>query len=603
MPVILLFPQGARLPEATPVVKKITTIGAHPTNDLVVEDDKIADYHAHLMCDGDQYELTSVTGGAGIVTGGRRKRSLQLEDGSVFQCGSTVMQFRTKPPAPKSASYETRDSNIFRTLLEFSQRLMDKSSVSELLEELIDQVVVFTEATRGFLILLEEGDPVIRVARGLDRRELMRDEQVLSDSIVRRVLDSGEPIVIEDALHDHEFSTSRSVINFRLCSVMCVPLLVQGKILGLIYIGNDNVASKFDKSALEVLTVYATQAALVLNDALLRSRLEDDNLQLKKSLEKRQFGEIIGSCPSMLEIFHKIERVATTDISVLIQGETGTGKELVAQEIHRRGSRAGGPFVVINCAAIPDNLLESELFGHVRGAFTGAVATTRGKFQAADNGTLFLDELAELPLALQVKILRAIQEKQVTKVGETKSENVDIRIVAATNKVLMDEVRAGRFREDLYYRLNVITLDLPPLRERGDDIKLIAQYLLKRYCREFNSPAIEGFAPGAVNAMRRYPWPGNIRELENRIKKAVVFCDKPLIEATDMDLRDDSLPPILPLHDAKERFLHEYIDEVLAINGGNRTKTARDLNVDPRTIFRHLEKSREEEDTGPSPPE
>jgi transcriptional regulator with GAF, ATPase, and Fis domain len=263
----------------------------------------------------------------------------------------------------------------------------------------------------------------------------------------------------------------------------------------------------------------------------------------------------------------------------------------VARAIHKQSNRAKGPFIVINCGAIPENLLESELFGHVRGAFTGAVATVQGKFQAAHGGTLFLDEIGEMPMPLQVKILRAIQERVVQKVGDTRSEQVDIRFVAATNKRLQEEVKTGAFREDLYYRLNVVTLSLPPLRERGDDVLLIARFLLSRWGREMAGHDV-ALSREAERAIARWRWPGNIRELENRIKKAIVFCDNGVITPQDLDLAEDPPEVILSLADAREVWQRDYINKILALNDGNRTKTARDLDVDPRTIFRHLERER-----------
>jgi len=274
---------------------------------------------------------------------------------------------------------------------------------------------------------------------------------------------------------------------------------------------------------------------------------------------------------------------------VLVTGETGTGKELIARELHNRSPRAKGPFISINCGAIPENLLESELFGHVRGAFTGAVANKAGRFQSANKGTLFLDEIGEMPLSLQVKILRALQDRVVMKVGDTNPESVDIRVIAATNRELEGEIKAGRFREDLYYRLNVVLLHLPPLRDRGDDIVVLARYLLSRYAPEYGN-RVRGFTPSAIAAVKRHRWSGNIRELENRIKKAVVLADKALLGPDDLGINPDELPPILALADAREKWQREYINEVLSLNAGNRTKTARDLGVDPRTIFRHLER-------------
>jgi transcriptional regulator with PAS, ATPase and Fis domain len=332
---------------------------------------------------------------------------------------------------------------------------------------------------------------------------------------------------------------------------------------------------------------------LIQNVQRFRS-LEAEREALKAALELQRFGSIIGTCEAMQDVFRKIRKVAPTDISVLVTGETGTGKELIAREIHVRSDRKDGPFIVINCGAIPENLIESELFGHVRGAFTGAVATKPGKFQLAHQGTLFLDEIGELPLQLQVKLLRALQEKMVTKVGENKAEVVDIRVVAATNKNLDVEMKKGQFREDLFYRLNVVHIDLPPLRDRGDDILAVARFFLSKYTKEYGSK-LKGFTPQAVIAMRKFRWPGNIRQLENRIKKGVIMAERAYLSPEDLDIKPEDMDPIMALNDAAEEFKQRYINEVLLRNGGNRTKTARDLGVDPRTIFRHLEKMDDEE--------
>jgi transcriptional regulator with PAS, ATPase and Fis domain len=244
---------------------------------------------------------------------------------------------------------------------------------------------------------------------------------------------------------------------------------------------------------------------------------------------------------------------------------------------------------VINCGAIPEALIESELFGHVRGAFTGAVASRAGKFQVANRGTLFLDEIGELPQALQVKLLRALQERVVYRVGDSRPEKVDIRVVAATNRVLEDEIKAGRFREDLYYRLNVVNVYLPPLRDRGDDVIILARALLSKYADELRS-SVQGFTPQALSAIKKYPWPGNIRQLENRIKKGLVLCEGSLLSPVDLDLGKDSATAVVPLEKAKEEFQRKFVLEALERNSGNRTQTARDLGVDPRTIFRFLER-------------
>jgi len=363
----------------------------------------------------------------------------------------------------------------------------------------------------------------------------------------------------------------------------------KGEVFGVIYLGNDDVVSLFDQRALDVLTVFAAQASLLVQNALLLDSLRRENVALREAVTTRQYGDLVGSGASMREVFRRIEKVASTDISVLVTGETGTGKEVVAREIHRRSPRSGGPFVAVNCGAIPEALLESELFGHVKGAFTGAVANRQGRFQAAAGGTLFLDEIGEMPPGLQVKILRALQERAVTRVGESRPEPVDLRVIAATNKLLEQEIEKGTFREDLYYRLNVVSIRLPPLRERGDDVAVIARYFLQQYAREF-ATRVRGFTPGALVAMKKYAWPGNVRELQNRVKKAVVLADRALVSAEDLDLSPEVLEPTLPLAQATREFQVRYVNEVLERNGGNRTKTAKDLGVDPRTIFRHLER-------------
>ncbi len=324
-----------------------------------------------------------------------------------------------EPVTDESAARTMAELNSYKKLLEFSQKLMASYELPALLDQLLDVMIQVSNADKGFLVLMESGEPVVKVARNLRRETITDAVSQLSDSILARVVKSRKPLIISDALSDAEFKNSLSVVNLKLTSVMCVPLLERGNMLGVIYVGNDNVAQLFEESHMEVLTIFASQASLLIRNALLVNELQLDNRSLQERIERIRFGEILGSSPPMQEVFRKVQKVAATDISVLITGETGTGKELIARELHNRSPRAKGPFVTINCGAIPENLLESELFGHVRGAFTGAVTSKAGRFQAADRGTLFLDEIGEMPLALQVKILRALQERVVVRVGDT----------------------------------------------------------------------------------------------------------------------------------------------------------------------------------------
>jgi transcriptional regulator with GAF, ATPase, and Fis domain len=580
-----------KAPKVYHLYKKITSIGRGEENDISLSDPLLDDTHAHIHFDGRDFVLQTLERKSEIHVNGKKRKKHKLVHQDHVQLGQTDLAFSLydEPVTDDEAAKTLAELNAYRKLYEFSMQLLDNYELAPLLESLMDTVIAITNADKGFLVLMEGGQPAVKVARNLKRENIADAVAQLSDSILEKVVRTKKPLIISDALKDEEFANSLSVVNLKLSSVMCVPLLERANLLGVIYVGNDNVADLFDESKLDVLTIFAAQASLIIRNALLVNELQLDNKLLSEKLEQMRFGEIIGSCAPMQDVFKKIQRVATTDISVLITGETGTGKELVAREIHQRGARVKGPFVVINCGAIPENLLESELFGHVKGAFTGAVATKLGKFHIADGGTLFLDEIGEMPLPLQVKILRALQERVVVKVGDTRPEAVDIRIVAATNRNLEEEIKHSRFREDLFYRLNVVQLHLPPLRERGDDVIVIARYLLQRFAPEYGGK-VKGLSPNAIIALRKHAWPGNIRELENRLRKAIVLADKTLLGPEDLGLSPEDTPQILPLADAREKWQREYINYVLELNGGNRTKTARDLGVDPRTIFRHLEK-------------
>jgi len=594
-----MVPNGK--PRVFPIHKKIVSVGRAGGNDVNADDSSLADYHAQVMFDGRDFNFSEVDTRAEILLNGKKKRRGKLVNGDRLTLGTVEFVFSVYDEVapvvePTDASTELTG---LRKLYDFSQRLMDLRSVPELLSALLDAVIDVTNADKGFLILTEVDGPRVAVARNLKHENITDAVRQLSDSIIKRVIDSKRPLIVSDALHDEQWRGSQSVMNLKLCSVMCAPLMAQGELLGILYVGNDNVVNLFEERSLDVLTIFAGQASLILQNALLLDSLQTDFANLKQKFEANRFGDIIGSCSTMLEVFRTVEKVANTDISVLITGETGTGKELIARALHDRSPRANRPFVVVNCGAIPENLIESELFGHVRGAFTGAVTTRQGKFQAADTGTLFLDEVGELPLALQVKLLRALQEKTVLKVGDTKPERVDIRVVAATNRDLEAEMRSGNFREDLFYRLNVINVHLPALRERGDDILVLAKYLLHKYAAELGGK-VKGFTPNALIAIRKYDWPGNVRQLENRIKKAIVMCDKTLIGVEDLDMLPEAVAPIKTLTQAREDFQRRYILEVLERNNGNRTKTARDLGVDPRTIFRYLEREAEAKEPNPT---
>ncbi len=584
----IAYPNGAT--ERIALYKRLSVLGHASDADIELKDSSLAQSAAYVSQVGDHYLLSIPPEASTALVKGVAVRKLELKDEQTFTLGQTKITFHNGEIKDKDLPEDEEQSQVmaYRRLLNFSERIAKEKDIDALLVTLLKEITQLTGAEHGFLVLIEDGIAKLKVQESLDSPESIENISPMSDSIVKKVIATKEPVIISDALHDQEFSSSLSVINYRLSSVMCVPLNYQGHIFGAIYVGNNSFINAFNTKSLELMTIYSSQAAMLVQNALSINALKKRTKILQDSLELTKFGGMIGGCHGMQQVFQQVEKVAHTDISVLIVGETGTGKELIARELHNRSLRKDGPFVVINCGAIPENLLESELFGHVRGAFSGAIQSRIGKFQAANNGTLFLDEIGEMPLHLQVKILRVLQEHRVTKVGDNKSESINIRVIAATNRDLLSLVKENAFREDLYYRLNVVQITAPPLKERGNDVLVIANFFLQKYAKIYGKEVI-GLDEEAQNAILNYQWPGNVRQLENRIRRAIVMCDHNRITVNDLDIKAESTNGILPLQEALDRYRARYINESLERNAHNRTKTASELGVDPRTIFRHLE--------------
>ena len=330
------------------------------------------------------------------------------------------------------------------------------------------------------------------------------------------------------------------------------------------------------------------QLGLIVRRALNLHKIEAENRALASKADDGNtvLGGLITAAPEMVRVARTIERVANTNVSVMLLGASGTGKELLAKGVHEASERRGGAFVAINCAAIPENLLESELFGHEKGAFTGAVKTTEGKIEQAHRGTLFLDEVGDIPLPLQVKLLRFLQERTIERIGGRKSIEVDTRIVCATHQDLEAMIADGRFREDLFYRLAEIVVKIPSLAERPGDAVLLAKAFLKRFAKEMN-PQVKGFASDALSAIDAWPWPGNVRELENRVKRAVIMADGKLVSAEDLDMgsEDDEELRALNLRSAREQADRKVIRHALARNEGNISSTAKMLGISRPTLY------------------
>ncbi len=434
------------------------------------------------------------------------------------------------PARPRASSDLERVNHV----LQASRQVTGTLDWNELLVRVVDAVVQIAGADRGFLMRMrEDGKLHFEIARSRDEATLPPDEFQISWGIAEEAAHRRETVWVPDAVGSSLFQDRKSVRELSLRTVVALPILTAGRVLGVLYVDSHSIAHEFTPEDIAILEGFAAQVAVALENARLheelkdsKNRLEMENLNLRRALkEESRYGLLVGRSPKMLRVIELMEKVIPTQVSVLIQGETGTGKELIARAIHLNGPRREKNFMAVNCGALPEALLESELFGYRKGAFTGAAEDRIGLFEAADGGTLFLDEVGEMPATLQVKLLRVLQDSQIRRVGDTVSRRVDFRLIAATNRDLRTEVEGGRFRQDLFYRLNVVPLSLPPLRERGEDVLLLAQHFLDLFMKQ-QQKTVRGLSAEARELLLRHPWPGNVRELENAMARAVALADE-----------------------------------------------------------------------------
>ncbi|MCK4235587.1 MAG: sigma 54-interacting transcriptional regulator [Candidatus Krumholzibacteria bacterium] len=422
--------------------------------------------------------------------------------------------------------------NKLEMLIDITRSLNSTLNLNELLEKIIDSTIKLTDTDRGFLMLSDrKGDLKFRIARDRNEKSLEEKDFTVSYSIINDVSMKGKPLFISDALENSRFKDQKSVLDLQLRTAVCVPLILEDSVIGVIYTGSNRLSNEFTKDDISIVSAFAVQAAIATENARLhgelilsRENLTRENLELKQELfEKYEFSGIIGKSKAMQDIFSTIRKIASLSTTILIQGETGTGKELIARAIHFNGNRKDKHLVTINCGAMPGELLESELFGHRKGSFTGATSDKTGLFEKANGGTIFLDEIGDMPQALQVKLLRAIQEGEIRRVGDVEPRDVDVRVIAATNRDLTKDIMEGRFRHDLYYRLNVVPITIPPLRERKEDILPLIEHFLEKHSKKMEKENIR-IAAGAIKLLLSNPWPGNVRELENVIERALALC-------------------------------------------------------------------------------
>ncbi|GHV75955.1 Fis family transcriptional regulator [Spirochaetia bacterium] len=492
----------------------------------------------------------------------------------------------------------TIDIQKFNTLIEINALINSNyTDVDELLTRILESATRLCDGEASSLLMVdhERGELQFKIALGIKGAEVKKFTVKFGEGIAGWVAANNESVIVNDVINDkRHLSAISNQIGYPSKTMLAVPMHNRDECVGVIELLNKKDNHYFTNDDLEWLEIFANQAAIAIQNArsFEHARLAVESLQDQIKTDMG-YHTMIAKSPAIIEKLEIIDRIAKTDSSVLILGESGVGKEIFAEQIHLRSPRRKAPFIRVNCAALPEGLLESELFGHVKGAFTGAIQTRRGRFELANNGTIFLDEIGDLPLPLQAKLLRVIQQKTFEKVGSETSLTVNVRILAATNKDIETLVDKGEFRSDLYYRLNVLPIYVPPLRQRTEDIPELAEYFLKKFARE-TKKQFAGFSNEAMEAMLSYSWPGNIRELENAIERSCVIGKNSWIRKEDLFLNSGNETGsegegegARDLKTAINVFKAHFIQKVLEENNWNQTETAKSLDIQ-RTYLSRL---------------
>jgi Nif-specific regulatory protein len=588
----LLVITGPEQGVSYPIATDSFSIGRHAQNQLWLADGAASREHCVILRQGDLFLIRDLGSLHGTLVNDARVTERALADGDAIKIGGTRLRFLTSQEivcedtvsdlsiiqmsAGGEQFPELENSRDLQTLLRTSIMLHSfhalykarRSPARRILERhLLEFIFEAVPATRGAILLYEEGmrEPSLLSLQGQEATPYR--PLVVNPALIRRVTQERCGLIVENP------------------ALLLAPLLIRDQVRGIVYLEGP----AFHEPHLQLLVAITQIASMALENAYHLDWLETENERLESELHPGH--HMIGASPSLQDLQRNIQRAAQTNSTVLIVGETGTGKELVARAMHQNSPRAGQPFMAVNCAALAETLLESELFGHEKGSFTGASAQKKGRLEVAAGGTVFLDEIGEMPLLLQVKLLRVLQERQMERVGGTQPIKLDIRLIAATNRNLEEEVRAGRFRQDLYYRLNVVTLKTPPLRQRQSDIPILAMHFASKFGAQCGR-RISGISPEAEAYMLHYDWPGNIRELENALERAVVLGSSDVIQLEDLpeSIREIARPAdvVLPpgLQDAIDRAKRDAIVQAFQKAKDDHPAAAKLLGVHPNYLYR-----------------
>lgn len=613
---------SGRLGKSEFLLAQLLSIGRDSSNSICLGDLTVSPNHCRISIDNERFLLTDLDSTSGTFVNGIPVRERALTPGDQIAVGDSVFLFQIAgTPTTASSPVELDENSAVRgqvqqlrhdellylhpeslaalpqserlaralsTLLKISTAIGSLRDVESLQWQLLGMIFDVIPAERGAILLASGDGEEISFPIGWDRVSGPDHPVHMSRALARRVMEE-QVSVLENEDPEPSLSSAPEIQGRKpIRSLLCVPLAVAGKALGVMYLDSSNPATAFTEDDLQLLAGIAGLAAIAIENARQFEHLGHENQQLRAEVSLHH--DMVGQGPRMREVYKFIERVAPSDATVLIYGESGTGKELAARAIHKNSPRKDKPFMALNCAALTETLLESELFGHEKGAFTSAICQKKGLLEVAEGGSIFLDEVGELPLTLQAKLLRVLQEREFVRVGGTRSLKLNVRFLAATNKDLQKAVREENFRADLFHRLNVISLTLPPLREHPEDITLLAEHFAARYSKKCNRNVM-GFSPEARACLMHYDWPGNIRELENAMERAIV------IGSSDFILREDFPETLLETAPARASESAKYHDAILNLkkqlivsafeqSGGSITETAKILGVHSNYLHR-----------------